>query len=291
MQIPQYIITRLPQILVLPKVEESLGVICGCYTRKDGGFDITTIPPSKFKEDPPKYTITPLAKAISNSHALDTDLSQLFQEQRLSLIHIKYFGVPKHDGEDEFPDATPQKVSVCLLITDNLKRPILVKTKYHILAYKLYFGIFANGFFKYTGYSKFTLLNQKLKGYQEQDEDNLSTELIAYVYNRESISSIKAALQNKDTIFNSMFNMTVVHKICKSYDLGSAHQISVLPGIKSVRILGVKKTAVPSTEPKKSSYLERILSNSNIIREGQRPLVNGVNTFFCKLEMSSLVRD
>lgn len=117
MQIPQYIITRLPQILVLPKVEESLGVICGCCiffsfllfvgvlfiqyfinkttidTRKDGGFDITTIPPSKFKEDPPKYTITPLAKAISNSHALDTDLSQLFQEQRLSLIHIKYFGV------------------------------------------------------------------------------------------------------------------------------------------------------------------------------------------------------
>lgn len=89
-------------------------------------------------------------------------LKGIKKESRMVEKCYKTFGIlkkniiAKHDGEDEFPDATPQKVSVCLLITDNLKRPILVKTKYHILAYKLYFGIFANGFFKYTGYSKFT---------------------------------------------------------------------------------------------------------------------------------------
>ncbi|KAG1057867.1 hypothetical protein G6F43_000324 [Rhizopus delemar] len=61
-------------------------------TRKVNGFDITTIVPSEFHTDSPKYTITPLAMDVRDSPAFDADFSQLFQEQHFSLISTKYFG-------------------------------------------------------------------------------------------------------------------------------------------------------------------------------------------------------
>ncbi|KAG1504563.1 hypothetical protein G6F54_000908 [Rhizopus delemar] len=68
-------------------------------TRKVNGFDITTIVPSEFHTDSPKYTITPLAMDVSDSPAFDADFSQLFQEQHFSLISTKYFGNRGSQGQ------------------------------------------------------------------------------------------------------------------------------------------------------------------------------------------------
>ncbi|KAG1534713.1 hypothetical protein G6F45_011858 [Rhizopus arrhizus] len=426
-------------------------------TRKVNGFDITTIVPSEFHTDSPKYTITPLAMDVSDSPAFDADFSQLFQEQHFSLISTKYFGnrgsqgqtlnahpiqtalfklmdaedikketfpvenvpsslmslalkiymtnfknmwadktminklldkllvtllrlhlaskrelqrrqnilnyisqkpeekrpsknygryilraekkklarykekvreaeadsdlllkriravkmaetrirsleekfaqdlVTEKDVNDEFPDATRKEVSVCLLIINTLKKFVPVRSKYHILPYQLLFCIFANDLLHYNEYSKFTrklcpsmssahinalnidalslfqIMKSKTDDNQGQVE-GMSTELTIYGYNEEPLSSVEIARRNKDAVFNSLFDMEKVRHTCESNGLKFGQRMSILPKLKVVRILGVKKTTVPPVKPQKISYLKRILRDPNILREGQKPL-------------------
>ncbi|KAG1578422.1 hypothetical protein G6F47_012897 [Rhizopus delemar] len=83
-------------------------------TRKVNGFDITTIVPSEFHTDSPKYTITPLAMDVSDSSAFDADFSQLFQEQHFSLISTKYFG--NRGSQDQTLNAHPIQTALFKLM-------------------------------------------------------------------------------------------------------------------------------------------------------------------------------
>jgi hypothetical protein len=114
-------------------------------------------------------------------------------------------------------------------------------------------------------------MSQKLDGHQDQ-ADVSTTGLIIYGYNNEPMPSIETARRNKDAVFNSVFDMSKIQETCKSYGLKFSQQIAILPGLKTVRILGVQKNTMPSTELKKLSYSERVLKNTNVIREGQKPL-------------------
>jgi hypothetical protein len=115
-------------------------------------------------------------------------------------------------------------------------------------------------------------MNQKLDGHQDQ-ADVSTTGLIIYGYINEPMPSIEAARRNKDAVFNSVFNMTKIQETCQSYELKFSQQIAIVPGLKTVRILGVKKNnTVPLAEPKKLSYSERVLNNANVIHEGQKSL-------------------
>ncbi len=201
----------------------------------------------------------------------------------------------QHDVENELLDAIPQEISVCLLVINTVKMFLPVKKNYNITAHQIYFCIFVNDVLEYAGYSKFTrqlcpstsianidalhldapslyqIMNQKLDGHQDQ-ADVSTTGLIIYGYNNEPMPSIETARRNKDAVFNSVFDMNKIQETCKSYGLKFSQQIAILPGLKTVRILGVKKNTMPSTELKKLSYSERVLNNTNVIREGQKSL-------------------
>ncbi|KAI8090538.1 hypothetical protein BDF21DRAFT_483375 [Thamnidium elegans] len=68
----------------------------------------------------------------------------------------------------------------------------------------------------------------------------------------------------------------MIEETCKCNGLEFSRQVSILSELKSVRILGVKKkkkkNAVSSEEPKKLSYIEKVLQNSNVICVEQKPL-------------------
>jgi hypothetical protein len=98
-------------------------------------------------------------------------------------------------------------------------------------------------------------MNQKLDGHQDQ-ADVSTTGLIIYGYNNEPMPSIGTSRCNKDAVFNLVFDMSKIQETCKSYGLKFSQQIAILPGLKTVRILGVKKNTMPSTELKKLSYSE-----------------------------------
>lgn len=196
----------------------------------------------------------------------------------------------------ELLDATTEEISVCLLIANTLKMFLPARTKYHILAYQLHFCLFANDVLEYAGYSKFSrelcpktsisnintlhldapsiyqILTQKLDDDFDENQDALSTELIIYGYNKEPIPSIERARRNKDAIFNSIFDYTKIQESCEHSGLIFNQRVSIIPGLKTVRILGLKKNTTSSVEPKKPSYTERVLQNANVIHEGQKSL-------------------
>lgn len=203
--------------------------------------------------------------------------------------------VTEKDVNDEFPDATRKEVSVCLLIINTLKKFVPVRSKYHILPYQLLFCIFANDVLHYAEYSKFTRklcpemssahinalnidapsLFQIMKSRTDDNQgqvEGMSTELTIYGYNEEPLSSVEIARRNKDAVFNSLFDMEKVRHTCESNGLKFGQRMSILPKLKVVRILGVKKTTAPPVKHQKISYLKRILRDPNILREGQKPL-------------------
>ncbi|KAI9250413.1 hypothetical protein EDC94DRAFT_487308, partial [Helicostylum pulchrum] len=87
--------------------------------------------------------------------------------------------------------------------------------------------------------------------------------LTVYGFEEEPISSIKIARRNKDAIFSSIFDMNTVDETCKINSL----YIALSPGMKFVRILGVKNNQLISSEPKKLTYLEKILQNGSVRKE------------------------
>ncbi|KAG1558097.1 hypothetical protein G6F47_000996 [Rhizopus delemar] len=174
--------------------------------------------------------------------------------------------VTEKDVNDEFPDATRKEVSVCLLIINSLKKfaPFTRKlcpamSSAHVNALNI------------DAPSLFQIMKSKTGDNQGQVE-GMSTELTIYGYNEEPLPSVEIARRNKDAVFNSLFDMEKVRHTCESNGLKFGQRMSVLPKLKVVRILGVKKTTVPLVKPQKMSYLKRILRDPNILREGQTPL-------------------
>ncbi|OAD73728.1 hypothetical protein PHYBLDRAFT_168162 [Phycomyces blakesleeanus NRRL 1555(-)] len=178
------------------------------------------------------------------------------------------------------------------------------KKQYHVIAYQMYFCIFANDVLKYALYTKFTralcpsrsfssssalhldsvalyqLLTQNIDQ-EKSEEPSLHTNqqekkgysrMILYGYNRdELIGSQEKVRQNKDAIFNAVFDIGEIQKACESYGLSFAHRITCLPGMKTVRLLGSRiKTHGSVTEETDQSYEARILRNPNVIQEGQK---------------------
>jgi hypothetical protein len=88
---------------------------------------------------------------------------QIYQEKKIGQLksvakHLIFSKdvISEQDVKDEIPGATRQEISACVLITNNIKKFLPVKAKYHILGYQLYFCIFANDVLQFTKYTKFT---------------------------------------------------------------------------------------------------------------------------------------
>lgn len=114
-------------------------------------------------------------------------------------------------------------------------------------------------------------MNQNLND-EEEIRDTSSTALYVYGYNSEPLTSLETTRQNKDAIFNSVFDMEVLQATCKSYKLNFSHHITIISGLKTARLLDVKKSTVATNDYQKITYAESILKNPSVINEGQKPL-------------------
>lgn len=77
-------------------------------------------------------------------------------------------------------------------------------------------------------------------------------------FDDQPIKSASQALDNKSAVFSAFFDITAIHKICQSYHLSFANIIYLLPGCKTVRIMGTRSRLVhdlppPSLPPEASS--------------------------------------
>ncbi|CAO3699748.1 unnamed protein product [Rhizopus microsporus] len=121
----------------------------------------------------------------------------------------------------------------------------------------------------------YQLLTQELtKADQDQSSDQEgkpTSKLVVYGYDQQPITLFEFARQNKDAVFNAIFNMDLLHTSCKSHGLDFAHRIICLPSLKTVHILGTQEKMVNIlNEPKKAPYEKRVLKNPNVILEGQK---------------------
>ncbi|KAL0076051.1 hypothetical protein F4703DRAFT_1762006 [Phycomyces blakesleeanus] len=245
---------------------------------------------------------------LEEEGTLDGDVPERRLNQLKSIIKHLVFSndtpVYLEDAKHQSPEATTTEKSVCLLICNTLMKFLPPKKQYHVIAYQMYFCIFANDVLKYARYTKFTralypstlfsslsalhldsvalyqLLTQNIdqekleepSSHTNQQEKKGYSRMIFYGYNRdELIGSQDKARQNKDATFNAVFDMGEIQKACESYGLSFAHRMTCLPGIKTVRLLGSKiKTRGTVKEGTKQSYEARILRNPSIMQEGRK---------------------
>ncbi|KAI9255366.1 hypothetical protein EDC94DRAFT_225877 [Helicostylum pulchrum] len=85
-----------------------------------------------------------------------------------------------------------------------------------------------------------------------------------YGFDGNAILSRRSATESKDSVFGSFFNLAEIKKVSASYGLDFQHNMSLLPGLKTVRITGtltkptkqnmdtVLESKDTSSKPKKS---------------------------------------
>ncbi|KAL0582306.1 hypothetical protein ABG067_007835, partial [Albugo candida] len=101
-------------------------------------------------------------------------------------------------------------------------------------------------------------------------------------YEQYPIQSEEDARRQKDATFNSIFDMKKIKDLCKSYGgLEFAHQVTFMPGCKTIRILEEKRCPVVQ-EVKLSSYQvyrNKLMNDAEVInesRKSQETLVNEI---------------
>ncbi|KAI8881345.1 hypothetical protein K501DRAFT_155343, partial [Backusella circina FSU 941] len=57
----------------------------------------------------------------------------------------------------------------------------------------------------------------------------------------EAITSENEALSCKDAVFNAFFDISKINKLCDAHGLNFIHHLHILPGAKTVRIIGALK--------------------------------------------------
>ncbi|KAF1805590.1 hypothetical protein FB192DRAFT_1247280, partial [Mucor lusitanicus] len=98
--------------------------------------------------------------------------------------------------------------------------------------------------------------------------------LIMYSYDGSVLISATKANQNKDACYNSIFDLNAVQQVCKSYGLTFAQHMTLMPGLKTVRILGCRPKKATYNEDTKGDKQQRwtkeVLQNDIVVREAQK---------------------
>jgi hypothetical protein len=191
------------------------------------------------------------------------------------------------DFKEELVDMTDKEAQTCLLIARLLKPYIPEKKCSRIIPFQLFFSILANDILRCTNYSKFctkmcplasssTLLALGLDSASlyailtRQDPNGICI----FDYKAYIIDSEEAARMNKDAVFHSLFDMKMVTNLSSSYHVQFARFMTILPGLKTVRLLGVKKTpgnqGVEEADDKQVSHYSKMMSHSKIIEESRK---------------------
>ncbi|RCH89595.1 hypothetical protein CU097_009212 [Rhizopus azygosporus] len=170
-----------------------------------------------------------------------------------------------HDVEEDevsnkLVGAESKELQTCVLIINFLKPYIPSKETFYIISHQISLFLMANDILHATGYSKFTA---KITPYLVPSNLNTlkvdapslfaifctSTKqdaLTVYAFNGNAIISRQIATESKDAMFGSFFDLIAIKDVCNSYGLEFAHDMYLLPGLKTVRINGTLKKLVPA---------------------------------------------
>ncbi|OAD00506.1 hypothetical protein MUCCIDRAFT_185348 [Mucor lusitanicus CBS 277.49] len=183
-------------------------------------------------------------------------------------------------------DPQQPEVDCCLNLVTRLKPYIPKKDAQNSLARVLPFCLLANDTLGFTGYNKFQRKLLPDPQFTHQYPLSLSAQtiyyaldrgpdrLIMYSYDGSVLISATKANQNKDACYNSIFDLNAVQQVCKSYGLTFAQHMTLMPGLKTVRILGCRPKKATYNEDTKGDKQQRwtkeVLQNEIVVREAQK---------------------
>ncbi|KAL4215411.1 hypothetical protein AB4K20DRAFT_1964200 [Rhizopus microsporus] len=183
------------------------------------------------------------------------------------------------------PDTTEKEVQTQMLIAQTLQPYIPDKQDRFVVARQIPLCILANDILRATEYAKFTHRFFPLPhlSYLNALQANVPSlhqimtsgpdALLISDFNQKTIDRIESVRSNKDAVFCSIFDMNKITNICNSYKLKFAHNMQILPGLKTARILGTTTKEHSDLSLKKSlSYTLRIVQDPNIVEQHQKGL-------------------
>ncbi|KAI8884294.1 hypothetical protein K501DRAFT_312990, partial [Backusella circina FSU 941] len=134
--------------------------------------------------------------------------------------------------------------------------PYLPSKENHLfIGYQLPFLLFATDVLKYAGYSKFCRKYCSLSSSTDLQALNIDSTFLYSIFSRVRDTSITLfdfecfpivseleARARKDAVFHVFFDLVQISEVCSVHKLEFDHYIAIVPGLKSVRLLGKKKS-------------------------------------------------
>jgi hypothetical protein len=162
--------------------------------------------------------------------------------------------------KDELSDITRKEADV-LIMTSNLLMPYIPsKENYNTTIYQVPFVFLANDLLRVAGCDKFTKKVCPLSSPHNLDPlrvDGVALYTICctsgteqfdiFDFSNIKIQSVFIARRYQDAVFNSFTDIRKITEICKMYNMSFYHSVVFLPGLKTVRLLGKKKSKQQST--------------------------------------------
>lgn len=169
-----------------------------------------------------------------------------------------------------------------LLIINSLIPYIPSKEHSFKILHQLPFVLLANEILELTGYKKFTrkicptpvvrnhALTIDVPALYHMLTRKGSNHLHLFDYDGYWIDSEEVARRHQDEVFGAIFDMKVINDTCEDYNLIFYRNMTIVPGLVTVRVLGSKATEGTS-EPKevKSNYIDA-LNNPEVIKESEK---------------------
>lgn len=185
-----------------------------------------------------------------------------------------------------------KEYTVCRLIYDSLKPYMPSNDNRYVIAQQLPLAILCNDILTYSGCPYYTrCLCPRVKFstkkalrlnarslYQVSKRpflDNLKNaefSLTPFGYDGQEIDSEDMANRNRDAMFNAFFDINAINNITNLYSLQFAHNITIMPGLKTAHILGTRKKPRSKTDAKNETFTTNVLENPSIIDESKKPL-------------------
>lgn len=212
--------------------------------------------------------------------------SLLFQENEVDMQYIS----------NQRSDLSDHEKNVCLLNTTSLKPYISSKVNYSSTGHLLPFVVLANDLLCCAGYAKFSrnicpIPSPSLNAFRLDAVSLFSTfcshgsDRVSFVkYDGSPFQRFNEISNHKDVVFNSFFGIANILAACARSKLTFSHNITLLPGLKYVRILGVKKNRPKQTtaslrKEAHNSYIPQstwklILQQSNIDKRTSKEETN-----------------
>ncbi|KAG2205285.1 hypothetical protein INT46_009777 [Mucor plumbeus] len=164
--------------------------------------------------------------------------------------------IPKKHLTDKLDHNTDVEASTIIKIINFIKPSVTDKKNYNNIAYQVLFLLMANRVIRSAGCPKPTakltplvspcilhaLLIYNTSLYNVICFSSANRRIKIHDYHANIIQSAVTALENKDAVFSSFFNIELlIAVLSSSYELVFANRIHLLPGLKAVRFYGTRK--------------------------------------------------